>query len=238
MNSVMGAFETLGNEIKALKEQLVMKERLAALGEVSAGIAHEFRNPMGVIAGYAKILLKGFPAEDNRREVAQGILDEIEIMNHIMEELLKFSKTETIDKRDVDIKRSIDEIVLNLAENRDRITFDHNEPCIVKGDEILLKQAIRNLVLNALDAGEAVVITLGGGSQAAKNGVYVNVRDNGPGISGEAKSKIFMPFYTTKPEGTGIGLPFVQKVAVAHGGSVSVISDKGKGSTFRIFLPY
>ena len=92
MNTLMGAFSALGGEINSLKEQLIMKERLAALGEVSAGIAHEFRNPMGVIAGYAKLLLKGLEDADDRKVIVQAILNEIEEMNRVMEELLKFSK--------------------------------------------------------------------------------------------------------------------------------------------------
>src|SRR5208337_2708790 len=87
MDTVMGAFSALGGEISSLKEQLIMRERLAALGEVATGIAHEFRNPMGVIAGYAKLLLKGLEDSDNRKEIVQAILNEIEEMNRVMEEL-------------------------------------------------------------------------------------------------------------------------------------------------------
>jgi len=111
MDMVMGSFQTLGNEIKSLREQLIVKERFAALGEISAGIAHEFRNPMGVITGYARLLLKGFDETDRRREIVQGILKEIEGMNRVMEELLRFSRSEPVNKVNLDITKLIGEVI-------------------------------------------------------------------------------------------------------------------------------
>ena len=238
MNSVMGAFNALGSEIKSLREQLVMKERLAALGEVSAGIAHEFRNPMGVIAGYARLLLKGLEESDGRRELVQGILTEVEEMNRVMEELLKFSKSESVKKVELDLARLLREIVGGMEDMGHRVDFPAGDAVAIKGDETLLKQAISNLLRNAVQAGNKVRLSLEPAHLQGKEGVCVAVKDNGAGIPAESFEKIFMPFYTTKNGGSGIGLALVQKIAPAHGGSVSVNSKEGKGSTFRLFLPF
>jgi two-component system sensor histidine kinase HydH len=237
MNTVVNAFRALGDEIKSLKEQLVIKERLAALGEVSAGIAHEFRNPMGVIAGYARLLLKSFDENDQRREIVNGILKEIREMNLVMEELLKFSKSEPIEKVDINITKSIRDVIQGMGEAARRIDFRCSDDVVIKGDETLLMQAIRNLVHNAIDAGDMVWIDVEKGVSLNKEGVFIVVRDNGAGIPEKDLDKIFMPFYTTKEKGAGIGLALVQKIVMGHGGNISVESKGGEGSTFRMFLP-
>jgi len=240
LNTVMGAFSALGDEIKSLKEQLVLKERLAALGEVSAGIAHEFRNPMGVIAGYARLLLNSLDENDQRRESAHAILKEIGEMNALMEELLKFSKAEQINKKEIDLKRSITDVIDSVA-GSERVRFDCDESILISADEKLLKQAIRNILQNGLDSGQDVLVEVIGqgqlGVKGIQDGVYINIKDNGKGIPGDDISKIFMPFYTTKERGTGIGLALAQKIIVAHGGNITVQSKEGQGSTFRLFLP-
>ena len=236
----MGAFTTLGGEIKSLKEQLVMKERLAALGEVSAGIAHEFRNPMGVIAGYARLLLKGLDDTDNRKEIVQAILNEIEEMNRVMEELLKFSKSEPLNKTDIEVVSFVTDIVNSMGNTASEIKFSPCGPVLIKGDKTLLRQAVKNLLQNAVHAGDKIRIDIekaDSSTGAGKDGVSIAIKDNGKGIPGTDFNKIFMPFYTTKSSGAGIGLALVHKIALAHGGTTSVNSKEGKGSTFRLFLP-
>ncbi|MBZ0157566.1 MAG: hypothetical protein K8I29_15310 [Alphaproteobacteria bacterium] len=235
--SVMGAFHALGNEIKTLREQLLLKERLAALGEVSAGIAHEFRNPMGVIAGYARLLLKSLEESDPRREMARGILQEIEAMDRVMEELMKFSTAGALRKADFNLVETINTVVNSMGTEGKSIHLTCEGPLAMKGDETLLRQAIRNLVQNALDAGEEVAVGAKQGLVSGAMTVIIEVRDNGRGIPEEEKKKIFLPFYTTKEKGTGIGLALVQKIALAHGGSVEVESAGEKGSVFRLLLP-
>ncbi|WP_333653721.1 two-component system sensor histidine kinase NtrB [Dissulfurispira sp.] len=237
INTVVNAFRALGDEIKSLKEQLVIKERLAALGEVSAGIAHEFRNPMGVIAGYTKLLLKSLDENDRRREIVQGILNEIEDMNRVMEELLKFSRSEPIKKIDINLTKSIKDVIQSMGDSADKIDFSLLDDVSIKGDETLLKQAIKNLVHNAIDAGDSVWIDVEKGVSLNKKGVFIVVRDNGAGIPVNDVDRIFMPFYTTKDKGSGIGLALVQKIVTEHGGNISVESREGEGSTFRVFLP-
>ncbi|MFO0753675.1 MAG: ATP-binding protein [Thermodesulfovibrionales bacterium] len=236
-DGVMGAFHTLGNEIKTLREQLLLKERLAALGEVSAGIAHEFRNPLGVIAGYARLLLKSFGDADPRQEMARGILQEIEALNRVMEELMKFSTAGALRKTDFDLAETLRAVVDGMGTEGKEIRFTCEAPLRTRGDETLLRQAVRNLVQNALDAGETVSVAARRGFLSGAAAVTVEVRDNGKGIPDEERKKIFLPFYTTKEKGTGIGLALVQKIALAHGGSIEVESAAGEGSVFRLLLP-
>lgn len=247
INTVVGAFNALGGEIKSLREQLILKERFAALGEVAAGIAHEFRNPMGVIAGYARLLLKGLDETDNRKEIVHAILTEIEEMNSVMEELLKFSKSEPLNKTDIDLSGIIEDVVKDMGGGASEIDFSSSERVFIKGDKTLLRQAVRNLLHNAADAGDKIRIDIENiylsdssglvGDATGRSGVSIVIKDNGNGISETDVNKIFMPFYTTKSRGTGIGLALVQKIALAHGGSVTVESKEGKGSTFRLSLP-
>lgn len=237
ISNVVGAFQILGNEIKSLKQQLVIKERLAALGEVSAGIAHEFRNPMGVIAGYAKLLLKSLDETDSRREIVQSILKEIAEMNDIMEDLLKFSGPEPIQKTAIDLTKSIRDVIGSMGDAFYMIDFSFSGNADIKGDETLLKQAIKNIIQNALDAGDKVWVDIEKVSSADKKGVVVSVKDNGRGISEKDLDKIFMPFYTTKNGGSGIGLALAQKIIAGHGGNINVQSKEGYGSTFSVFLP-
>lgn len=230
----LDAFQSLGKEISSLKEQLVIKERLAALGEISAGIAHELRNPMGVIAGYAKLLLKSIDEEDGyKRDLIAGILKEIEEMNSFIEELLKFSRSEPIKKTDSNLTKVIKN-VLETLEGSDRIIFSITEPISIKADEILLKKALENLIKNGLEAGDQVWIEI----KEKDKGVDITIKDNGRGITEEDQKRIFMPFFSTKEKGFGIGLALAQKIIMGHGGNIKVESQIGQGSTFKVFLPY
>lgn len=237
MGTVMGAFNALGSEIQSLKDQLVIKERLAALGEISAGIAHEFRNPLGVIAGYAKLLLKELEADDKRREVVQAILNEVQELNGIMEELLKFSRSEPLNNERLNLQELVKDTIASMPEGKGNIHLSPSSEVIIRGDATLLRQAIKNLLYNALEAGDHVVVAIEKEPSPADNIIAIAVQDNGKGIPEEELTKVFLPFYTTKRGGTGIGLALVQKIAMAHGGSVSVESREGKGSTFRLLLP-
>jgi len=233
---IADSFQMLGNELKSLKEQLILKERLASLGEISAGIAHEFRNPMGVIMGYAKLLLKDLDESDARRDTILAIIREIDGMNRVMDELLKFSKSGPLNKTEVDLTRLVFEVTKESVRPQDAV-FESEGIFVINGDETLLKQAVKNLVNNALYAGHKARVDLKYVQLSGKKGVSIEVSDNGNGISPDDIKKVFFPFYSTKPDGLGIGLSLVQKIVMAHGGSVDVASVEGQGSTFRIFLP-
>jgi two-component system sensor histidine kinase HydH len=187
--------------------------------------------------GYAKLLLKSLDETDKRRETVQAIIREIDTMNRVMEELLKFSKSGPMDKTDVDLVRML-EAVVRESVKPESVSFDCSGIRIVKADETLLKQAVKNLLNNALYAGENAWVALREGQLSGKKGIFIEVSDNGEGVSPEEAKKIFLPFYSTKQDGLGIGLSLVQKIAMAHGGAVDAISTEGKGGLFRLFLPY
>ncbi|MEW5745737.1 MAG: ATP-binding protein [Nitrospirota bacterium] len=241
MNTVMGAFSALGSELQSLKEQLIIRERLAALGEVSAGIAHELRNPLGVIAGYAKLLMKQYEGNDPRqaagRAAAESILKEVEAMNRVMEELLRFSRPEPISKKEIRIAPLMRDLVAEQQGAEKRISCAVDDALVIRADETLLKQAMRNLVQNACDAGTNIGVAAEPCSAGGRAAVCLSVSDDGPGIANDHLSKVFMPFFTTKSGGAGIGLALVHKIVTAHGGTVAVESGEGRGSTFRVVLP-
>ncbi len=223
-------------EIKSLRDQLALQERLATLGEVSAGIAHELRNPMAVIAGNTKLLLKS--SEDpQQRELLEGIIREVTEINNIIEELLKFAHYSQLNKREINIYRLISEIVESLPEGN-RVTYDGDREALLEADEQLLKQALKNLINNAFEAGASMVdIKLDRSFSKGVEWLNIKVSDNGKGMAEQEMEKVFQPFYSTKGSGVGIGLPLVQKIALEHGGSIKVESKLGQGSTFTLSLP-
>jgi two-component system sensor histidine kinase AtoS len=223
-------------EIKSLRVQLALQERLATLGEVSAGIAHELRNPMAVIAGNTKLLLKS--SEDpQQRELLEGIIREVTEINNIIEELLKFAHYSQLNKREINIYRLISEIVESLPEGN-RVTYDGDREALLEADEQLLKQALKNLINNAFEAGASMVdIKLDRSFSKGVEWLNIKVSDNGKGMAEQEMEKVFQPFYSTKGSGVGIGLPLVQKIALEHGGSIKVESKLGQGSTFTLSLP-
>lgn len=237
MEQFTEAFKSLGGEINVLKEQLILKDRLAAMGEISAGIAHQLRNPMAVIAGYSKLLLKSLEENDKRRDMLIAILKEVEEMNQVMEELFRVSRHERINKTEINISELIKNLANSMADKHKKINFDRNKQFIIKGDETLITQALKNLVQNALDAGGEAWIEVEMGTFSQKQGVFINICDKGKGISKEDIDKIFIPFFTTKKEGIGIGLTMAHKIIAAHDGNITVDSVEGQGTVFKVFLP-
>lgn len=231
------AFKTLGDEINILKEQLVLKDQFAAMGEISAGIAHQLRNPMAVIAGYSKLLLKSLDESDKRREMITAILKEVDEMNRVMEELFRLSRHEQINKTELNITNLIRTLISSMADIREKVYFEEYETFLIRADETLISQVIKNLIQNAIDVGGEARVELKKGLFSETEGIFINISDKGKGISKEEMNNLFKPFYTTKEQGIGIGLTIAHKIVTAHGGSIKVDSTQGEGSTFRIFLP-
>ena len=221
-------------QLKALEAQMELRSRLSSLGEISAGIAHELRNPMAVIAGYTQLLSK--KADLSLKPTVDAITKEINVMNRIISDFLSFARPAEIALSDVDLKKMIENSIITLVNGRDNIKthLDIENLPIIKGDEILLRQAFVNLIQNAVEAMPA------GGDLAIRSStgdfLDVTVSDTGPGITEDMVDKIFLPFFTTKDRGTGLGLSLVQKIILSHGGSISV-DGSTRGATFRIRLP-
>jgi PAS domain S-box-containing protein len=223
-------------DIKALQAQVELKQRLSQLGEMSAGIAHELRNSMSVISGYAKLLSR--KVEEANLSTVEAILKEVRNMDRIISELLAFAKPTVLHKKSVDLNRVIDETVEAVISDKDNIKVSINavNQIIVEADEVLLRQTFTNLFSNSIEAmpeGGRLEIDLKHYHDRAE----ILVKDTGLGIPQDVIQKIFLPFYTTKPQGTGLGLALVQKIIVSHGGSIEVESKEGEGTSFRIILP-
>ncbi len=223
-------------DIKALRTQVELKERLSQLGEMSAGISHEFRNSMSVISGYANLLGKKLDPSNNA--AVDAILLEVRNMDVIISELLAFAKPTVLNTASVDLNDLVNKTVLAVVGDNKKIKVLINAVgnVYVKADEVLLKQALANLFMNAAESmpeGGRLEVTTG----SVSDKVIITVKDTGHGMPEDIKSKIFLPFYTTKEKGIGLGLALVQKIIVSHGGSIDAESKCGKGTTFIITLP-
>lgn len=243
-------------EIKALRERVGLKENLVALGEMSAGIAHEFRNSLATIQGYARLIARssgGKSGEDGEREHAEAILREVKSVERVVRDFLRYARPADLDLHEVDLARMIRDEVADFAGEYDgrgvRIEVEGTFAPI-QADETLLRQAIQNLLRNAAEAltgrngeapagsnGDGCIIVRGGDDPADPGGVRITIIDNGPGIGREDLNRLFTPFFTTKERGTGLGLALVQKAAVLHDGRVEVTSEPGQGASFTLILP-
>lgn len=224
-------------EVKRLQEQVELRERLTAIGEMSAGIAHELRNPMGVIAGYLNLLSK--KADSSSREIIANIQAEIDSMNRIIGDLLTFARPAALNKTRVNMRELLSNCVSSVMQAKGGVTDITTElvldDCDVFLDEGLMKQAICNIIQNAVEAmpsGGMLLIRVNAGRD-----ITIVVEDTGIGIPRESFKKIFLPFFTTKDKGTGLGLALAHKIILSHGGRIEIESEEGKGTRFTITLP-
>jgi nitrogen-specific signal transduction histidine kinase len=230
-------------ELTALQKQIRWKENLAALGEMSAGIAHEFKNSLATISGYAQ-MIRSEVATGDVRDSSERILDQTRALTHVVTEFLRFAKPLEICYETVPMKSVVAKVAEELHETLPACvvecqgTFDD-----LPGDEALLRQALLNLARNGVQASEGVSghprVTMSGTIEelGGKKWQRICVADNGAGIPEADLQKIFLPFYTTKSEGTGLGLAVVQKVALQHGGSIEARNRSGGGAEFLLWLP-
>ena len=222
-------------DIKMLQAQVDMKQRLSQLGEMSAGIAHELRNSMSVIAGYANLLSK--KVDPASQATVGSIAAEINNMDKIISELLAFAKPTALNMGSINVSSIIKESVASVIGDSDLITVVMNidADINVKADEILFRQAVTNIVRNAVEAmpdGGSLEV----GLRCSQDRAEIDFKDTGCGIPEDIRQKIFLPFYTTKEKGTGFGLAFVQKIIISHGGIIEVESREGEGTLFRVIL--
>ncbi len=232
-------------EIKALQEQVEMRERMTVLGQMSAGIAHEFRNLMGTILGAAKLIARQTPPDSPAHESIQTVTHVISDMDHLVTQFLNFARKTDPDLKPVDVEPWLKRVVEQVLEQvppphpHVEVTCFPDVPQI-RIDEVLMRQALGNLVQNAIEAmpgGGRLTVSAGMRPPLGRRReVEVRVSDTGAGIPQDRLGKIFLPFYTTKPKGTGLGLALVHKIVLLHNGRIEVESQEHKGTTFRISL--
>jgi two-component system sensor histidine kinase AtoS len=246
-NDVTGAICLLSDltELAALQKQIHMKENLAALGELSAGIAHEFKNALATISGYAQMIRSEAQPGTELREHGELILHQTRAVTHVITEFLKFARPLQLADEQVALRPMIERIRAEVGEVLPGVPITAvGEFADVSGDDALLRQAILNLARNAAEAaaenpgGGRVIIRGEIDTSGMLHGQRISIVDNGPGIPPEAITKIFMPFYTTKINGTGLGLAVVQKIVVQHGGTIEARNQPEGGAEFIVWLPF
>jgi signal transduction histidine kinase len=230
-------------ELAALESQMRLRESLAALGEMSAGIAHEFKNSLGIISGYAQMLARELPPGEPL-EAAGRIAGETRRLSQVVRELLQFARPIEAVEQPVALGALVEQVIAGEREEARGVRFRvEGEFVELTGDESLLRQALANLIRNASEAarerpaGGEVVVRGWLEEKASRPGASLSVADNGPGISPEALPKLFLPFYTTKAGGTGLGLAVVLKIVLQHGGRIEARNRAASGAEFTLWLP-
>jgi signal transduction histidine kinase len=230
-------------ELAALQQRMQLKENLAALGELSAGIAHEFKNALATISGYAQ-LIQSESSVAEALEYAGRILEQTRSISHVVTEFLKYARPLEIPDERVALQTMVERVVSEVGEALPKVEIRWEGTFgVAGGDEGLLRQALLNLARNA---AEACAITAGGGRVVVRGDIVhgeeagfqrISVCDNGPGIPADVLPKLFRPFFTTKAKGTGLGLAVVQKIIVQHGGQVEARNRPEGGAEFIVTLP-
>lgn len=230
-------------ELSEAQAEVRRSERLAALGQLSAGLAHEIRNPLGVISASAELLDKHVSAENEvAREVSGFIRSEVSRTNLLVSRFLDFARPSPLQREKNSLNKVVAQAVNQFQESvkdkqpRVEVRKTLSELPDFSFDAPLIESSVFNLLLNGYEAmpsgGALRVNTLRNGTMAE-----IEVSDTGIGIPAEQLENVFNPFFTTKPRGVGLGLAMVSKFIDSHGGKITVTSRAGEGSTFRIFLP-
>ena len=227
-------------ELQDTFEQVKRADRLSAIGQLAAGLAHEIRNPLASIDGAAEVLDVAGDQPELRKETVSIIRKECSRLNRLLTSLLDFARPRRPEWCEVDLSKVLDSVINLVSHSAGKGICFHKE--IVRGaprllgDEEQLTQVILNLTLNAAQAmpnGGDVSLT----TRREEDGIVILIRDQGAGIPEDHLDKIFDPFFTTKDTGTGLGLSVVHQIVTQHGGTVSVTRNLDKGTTFRLFFP-
>ncbi len=239
VNEMAGAL----TERKKLEEQMQRADRMATLGEIAAGVAHEIRNPLTAVRGFVQLIDEEFSEKDSRREFTRIILKEVNRLNRIVEELLYYARPSESHSILVDLNQVLEYSLrlVNFENSKTKVNilrqYDSQIP-LVSVDEEQIKQVFLNLMINSRQAvkknGQIRVIT---GMSVDRKSVKIVIADNGSGIKKENIKRLFDPFFTTREKGTGLGLAVVQKIVELHGGQVYAESIFGKGASFTVYLP-
>jgi len=232
-------------EIKQLEEKVRRAEKLAAIGKLAAGVAHEIRNPLSSIRGFAQFLSNGLKDRPREQEYAQTMVAEVDRINRVVTDLLTFATPTLAEPVPADVTEIVEHCVRLVQADSDsrNITLRKNifDLSKVRLDPNQITQALLNLLLNAMQSVEpGSTIEIGAALKPSDERLEIWVEDDGAGIEHEELDKIFDPFYTTRAKGTGLGLPIVHKIVENHQGEIKVESPpagKSKGCRFTLSLP-
>jgi signal transduction histidine kinase len=217
-------------EVTELREQVALKNNLESLGEMSAGLAHEFKNAIATLQGYAQ-LLQSMELNDNAQAAAGSLLNEVRNLSGMVTAFLNFARPQPLQLEDVRVVELIDDCA---AELRLEVDVDVDQALTIRADERMLRLALLNLIRNGAEADPDGRVSV---SAAREDGnVVIQVRDTGPGISPADLQKIFIPFFTTKAKGHGIGLALTHRIITQHGGTLTATNSPDGGALFTIKL--
>jgi signal transduction histidine kinase len=240
---------TLYREQQERLERLHRADRLAAIGQLAAGVAHEVRNPLTAIRSTMQYLGHGYEDGDPKQELARELIDEVDRIDSTIAGLLSLTRSGELRPAEVDLVALLRQTarLMEIQARKQSVAIEESyppTPLVLQGDAAQLKQVFLNLILNALQAmPEGGLITLEAELVDAASGtdreklVNVRVADDGPGIPRDRLGRVFDPFYTTKPDGTGLGLAICYNIVQRHKGEMEIVSAEGEGTSVSIFLP-
>jgi signal transduction histidine kinase len=238
-------------EVARLREQVALKKNLESLGEMSAGLAHEFKNAMAALHGYAQFL-QSVDQDEQGRSATEALLQEVRSLSEMTTAFLNFARPQTLQLEEV----SIDELIQECIRELKPLFDSRNVECVrspivresaadmeVRADNRMLRQALLNLIRNAAEAitddqaDRRVIVETSAEQAEAKAWAVISIRDTGPGIAPSDLQKIFIPFFTTKSQGHGVGLALAHRVITEHGGTLAATRSPTGGAVFTIRLP-
>jgi PAS domain S-box-containing protein len=237
---VLGAVEVLKDvtDLRKLEARVQLQNRMTALGQMAASVAHEIRNPLGTIEGFASLLRRDLEGMPEHKRLASKIVEGAQNLNYVITNLLEYTRPaflQVVPCSAAKVVRDAAEVIAEKAQKAGVTLSIGQTDATVAGDERQLKQVLINLVLNAVEAcrpGGQVEV----GARSESGVCFFSVRDNGTGMTDSELKQVFDPFFTKKAGGTGLGLALCHKIISAHGGEIRVESEEGKGTLFEVVL--
>jgi two-component system sensor histidine kinase HydH len=228
--------------IRSMEKQVQQHEKMAAMGELASGVAHEIRNPLNAISMVAQRYKKEFKPKgkaDEYNAMTDVLLSETKRVNNIIQQFLRFARPPKLNKTEIEVKDLVKDVsaMIEAQSRSKKLEFELKCNCEQKinVDKDLMKQALLNILQNSVDAVKKGKITFE--VTKSKSGILFTISDTGPGIPPDKLDKIFNLYFTTKPSGTGMGLSIVQQIISQHNGTINVESESGKGTKFIIEIP-
>ena len=231
------------SEVRALRKEIARSQRLASVGRLAAGVAHEIRNPLSSIKGFATYFKERYHDIPEDQHISSLMIQEVDRLNRVVGELHEFARPITIARKPIQIKSYIENSIELIANQASAANVTIQTTLAPEIDEVYLdpdkiSQVLLNLYLNAIESMDSGgTLSVGLSVNAAKEGVEIRISDSGAGISKDDLAHIFDPYFTTKAAGTGLGLAIVHNIIEPHQGEIKVESQPDQGTTFTIFLP-
>lgn len=240
-----GIVLTLNNitQRKIIEKQLYHADKLSSIGQLAASVAHEIKNPLASIKTLGQLLQEEIAEETESREYVNVIVSEVNRLNSVVEQLLKYAKPEGSSFKTVNVSEILDPVIALVHHEADRhkvkLETDYSSSLTICVDAEKIKQVFLNLIFNGIQAmHDGGILKIRAFKKDASPWTSFQISDSGTGMPEDVRKRVFDPFFTTKQRGTGLGLAIVKKIIDVHGGKIEVISDIGKGTTFTFYLPY